>query len=188
MLDDTVKPYLPGQRVCNFGVPGNGFHVTSLRILPQSVFFALAVQHTPLRRRCRRSPSRLIRQSRVSCLASGGRARRDSSRRCSKISAIASRKFAWHSACVFPCPFAPGTSAQYATNHGPSRSTSAVNSFRMALLYRKAGNQSPYVINSSLALLDLTYHQATEVPRRLCLSSSAKSDRSLFRRSGQVGH
>src|SRR5213076_863605 len=39
-------------------------------------------------------------------------------------------------AFVRPCPFAPGTSAQYATNHLPSRSIIAVTSFRMAPLYR----------------------------------------------------
>jgi len=47
-----------------------------------------------------------------SCLASGGKARRVYSRRCSKMRAIASRRFARHSSCVFPCPFAPGASAQ----------------------------------------------------------------------------
>jgi hypothetical protein len=32
---------------------------------------------------------------------------------------------------VRPCPLAPGISGQYATYHRPSRSTTAVNSFRI---------------------------------------------------------
>jgi len=40
-----------------------------------------------------------------------------------------------HSSGVSPCPFAPGTSAQYATYHGPSRSMIAVNSLRMHAFY-----------------------------------------------------
>src|SRR5713101_8237656 len=61
-----------------------------------------------------------------SCLAFGGRARKDSSRLYSRMRAIASRRFARHSSPDFPWPLAPGASVQYAMCHGPSRSTIAV--------------------------------------------------------------
>ncbi len=47
-----------------------------------------------------------------SCVASTGRARKDSSRLCSRIKAMDALKFSRHSSCVTPCPLAPGTSAQ----------------------------------------------------------------------------
>jgi hypothetical protein len=63
--------------------------------------------------------------------ASGGSERSDSSRRCSRMSAMASRRLSRHSSRDLPWPLAPGTSAQYATYHGPSCSMIAVNSLRM---------------------------------------------------------
>ena len=48
-----------------------------------------------------------------SCLASAARARKDSSRLCSRIRAIASRSSARHSPRVLPCPLAPGSSALF---------------------------------------------------------------------------
>ena len=124
---------LPRQQVRDFGVARNGFHVTGLWILPKGMFFTLAAQHAPVTPEVPEKSLALHPTITGSCLASGGKARSDSSRRCARISAIASRKFARHSSCVVPWPFAPGTSAQYATNQGPSLSTIAVNSFRMTV-------------------------------------------------------
>ena len=104
-----------------------------LWILPKGMFFTLAAQHAPVTPEVPEKSLALHPTITGSCLASGGKARSDSSRRCARISAIASRKFARHSSCVVPWPFAPGTSAQYATNQGPSLSTIAVNSFRMTV-------------------------------------------------------
>lgn len=87
-----------------------------------------------------------------SCWASGGTERSDSSRRYCRISVMAARKFARHSSRVLPCPLAPGTSAQYATCHSPSRSMTAVNSFRMSAFYspikaelRLSGNPTVHI-------------------------------------------
>jgi hypothetical protein len=111
---------LPRQQVGDFGVARNGFHVTGLWILPKGMFFTLAAQHAPVTPEVPEKPLGASSNDHESCLASGGKARSDSSRRCARMSAIASRKFARHSSCVVPWPFAPGTSAQYATNHGSS--------------------------------------------------------------------
>jgi hypothetical protein len=54
------------------------------------------------------------------CYASAYMEHRDSSRLCSRISSMASRRFAKHASRVRPCPFAPGTSAQYAIESRPS--------------------------------------------------------------------
>jgi hypothetical protein len=50
----------------------------------------------------------------------------------SNIREIASRRFFKHSSLDLPCPFAPGTSAQYAMYQGPSCSTITVNSWCIA--------------------------------------------------------
>jgi hypothetical protein len=109
--------------------------VTSLWILPKSVLLALSAQDATITAKVPEKPFAPHPTTTGSCLASGGKARRDSSRLCSRMSAIASRKFARHSSCVLPCPFAPGNSAQYDTNQGPSCSTIAVNSLRMTTFY-----------------------------------------------------
>lgn len=69
--------------------------------------------------------------------ASAGMERSESSRQCSRTGAMPSLRFAKHSSRVRPWPFAPGTSAQYAMNQGPSCSTIAVNSLciRSILLF-----------------------------------------------------
>ena len=74
----------------------------------------------------------------VSRVAPRGSPRNASVRRSCRIKAIAPARFFRAAALVRPCPFAPGTSGQYATNHLPSRSMIAVNSFRMEALYRAA--------------------------------------------------
>jgi hypothetical protein len=93
------------------------------------VFFAFSPQHAAV-------AAKIHPITTSSCLASGGRARRDSSRLCLRIRVIASRRFARHSSRDLPCPLAPGTSAQYATYHGPSCSTIAVNSLCTCPFYR----------------------------------------------------
>ena len=103
--------------------------------LPKSMLFALPAQHGTITAKAPEKRFAPHPTTTGSCLASGGKARRDSSRLCSRMSAIASRKFARHSSCVRPWPFAPGSSAQYDTNQGPSCSTIAVNSLRMTTFY-----------------------------------------------------
>lgn len=126
-------------QVGDFRVSGNRFAVTGLWVLPKAVFFAFAPLNATITAKVPEKPFAFHPTITGSCLASGGKARRDSSRLCSRMSAIAARKFARHSSSVFPCPFAPGTSAQYATNQGPSCSTIAVNSLRMTVFYLNAG-------------------------------------------------
>jgi len=60
-----------------------------------------------------------------------------------RTSAIPSRRFAKHSSRVRPCPFAPGTSAQYAMNQGPSCSTIALNSLCISFNYLAKGSDEP---------------------------------------------
>ena len=63
----------------------------------------------------------------VSCSASAGSPRSASSRRSRRISSMALAKFSRASSFVRPCPFAPGTSGQYAICQLSSRSKMAVN-------------------------------------------------------------
>lgn len=102
----------------------------------------------PYLRRWRTSASRFIRQRRVpawrleagrAVILPGGDPR---------IIAIASRRFARHSSRVLPWPFAPGTSAQYATYQGPPCSTIAVNSLRIQPFYAAHGKSSEPILRS----------------------------------------
>jgi len=68
----------------------------------------------------------------VSLIAESGTPRRASWRRSSRMSAMASARFARASSDVRPWPFAPGISGEYAMNHSSSRSMMAVNSLCMA--------------------------------------------------------
>lgn len=128
----------PGEDVGDFGVTRHGLYVACLRIFPKRVLFAFSPQNAAVPPKMPEKPIELHPTTRSSCLASGGSARSDSSRLCSRIKAIASRRFARHSSRVFPCPLAPGTSAQYAMYHGPSCSTIAVNSLRILTVYRRS--------------------------------------------------
>ena len=100
------------QEVSDFPMAGNGFSVAGLRILPKFVFRALPPQYTAVPAKMPEQSLALHPTTTSSCLASAGRARRDSSRLCSRIRAMAWRRFARHSSGVLPCPLAPGTSAQ----------------------------------------------------------------------------
>jgi hypothetical protein len=125
------------EEVGDFSVTGDGISVARLRILPKCALAALPPQYATMPAGMPEQPLALHPTTTNSCLASGGRARKDSSRLCSRIKAIASRRFARHSSRVLPCPLAPGTSAQYPTYQGPSCSTIAVNSLRISLFYRR---------------------------------------------------
>lgn len=84
------------------------------RVLPKRMFFALSARHTavPAKMPEETEAVKLHPTTTSSCLASGGKARKDSSRLCSRMRVIASRRFAMHSSRDFPWPLAPGTSAQ----------------------------------------------------------------------------
>lgn len=116
------------KQVGNLGVARDGFAPAGLRVLPKSMLFTFSAQHAAVSPKMPEERLALHPMMSNSCFASGGRARMDSSLRCSRIRAIASRRSARHSSDDLPCPLAPGTSAQYATYHGPSRSIIAVNS------------------------------------------------------------
>ena len=120
----------PREEIGDLGVARDGLGVAGLRVLPEGMFLAFSSQHAAV---AAKMPEDLALHPITisSCLASGGSARKDSSRLCTRMSAIASRRFARHSSRDLPWPFAPGTSAQYATYHGPSCSTIAVNSLCM---------------------------------------------------------
>ena len=120
-------------------MPRNGFRVPGLRVLPNRVFLALSAQHATLPTKMPEEPFQLHPTTTSSCLASGGKARKASSRLYSRTRVIASRRFAMHSSRDFPSPLAPGTSAQYAMYQGPSSSTIAVNSLCIDLFYRQTG-------------------------------------------------
>ncbi len=122
----------PCKEAGDFDVAGNGLGVAGLRVLPQGVQQPLAFHPTTT----------------SSLTTSGGRERKDSSRRYSEMLAIASRRFAMHSSRDLPWPFAPGTSAQYPIYHGPSCSTIAVNSLCTTPFYSRQ-------IRSSLSPSDL---------------------------------
>ena len=126
----------PGEKVRNFGMTGNRFGVACAGVLPKGMLLTLSAQHTPVTPQMAEQAVALHPITTSACSASGGMARKESSRRCSKIRAIPSRRFARHSARDLPWPFAPGTSAQYAMYQGPSFSTIAVNSLRMRPFYR----------------------------------------------------
>ena len=127
---------LRSQPIRNLGVPGNCFNVTGLGIAPKRVRAPLALQIAAVMTQMPQQRTAFHSTVTVSRVTPFGRPRSASARRSRRIRAIAAARLFRAAAFVRPCPFAPGTSAQYATNHLPSRSIIAVNSFRMAPLYR----------------------------------------------------
>ena len=111
--------------------------MAGLGVLPKGMLFSFSSQHAAVAAKMPEESPALHPITTSSCLASGGRARKDSSRLCSRMRAIASRRFVRHSSRDLPWPLAPGTSAQYATCHGPSCSTIAVNSLCISPFYRR---------------------------------------------------
>ena len=95
-----------------FSLPGDGFSVAGLGSLPKRVFRAIPPQYAAMPAEVPERSLALHPTTTSSCLASAGRARRDSSRLCSRIRAMAWRRFARYSSRVLACPLAPGTSAQ----------------------------------------------------------------------------
>ena len=68
------------QEVGDFSVTGNGFSVARLRILPKCVLAALPPQYATMPAEMPEQSLALHPTTTNSCLASGGRARKDSSR------------------------------------------------------------------------------------------------------------
>jgi len=115
---------------------GTASNVTGLGIAPKRVRAPLALQIAAVMAQMPQQSTAFHSTVTVSRVTPLGRPRSASARRSRRIRAIAAARLFRAAAFVRPCPFAPGTSAQYATNHLPSRSIIAVNSFRMAPLYR----------------------------------------------------
>ena len=109
-------------------VTRHGLNCTSLRIGPERMRATLSLEAAPMPAQMYQEAAALHSTTTVSRRASGGIARRPSVRRSSSISAIASERLSFAPSFVCPCPFAPGTSGQYAMYHSPSRSITAVNS------------------------------------------------------------
>src|SRR5205807_311847 len=112
------------------------FNVTGLGIALKRVRASLALQIAAVVAQMPQQGTAFHSTVTVSRVTPLGRPRSASARRSRRIRAIAAARLFRAAAFVRPCPFAPGTSAQYARNHLPSRSIIAVNSFRMAPLYR----------------------------------------------------
>lgn len=110
---DRKPPTDPfGQQVRNLDMTRDRFRVTGLWILPERVLLAFAPNHATVSAKVAQQRITLHPTTTSSCFASGGRDRSDSSRRCSRMRAIACLRLSRHSSRVLPCPFAPGTSAQ----------------------------------------------------------------------------
>ena len=166
--------------VANLSMTRNGFRMTGLRVLPKCVLFAFSAQDASMLAKMAEECLQLHPITTSSCLASGGRARKDSSRRCCRMRAIASRRFDRHSSRDFPWPLAPGTSAQYAMGQGPSRSTMAVNSLCMGPFYRpehKVGvclAESPDFVYSRLRMPE-DRKESRQSSSRRCIEARPRS-------------
>ncbi len=125
---------LRSQPFRDLGGPGNCFNVTGLGIAPKRVRAPLALQIAAVIAQMPQQGTASHSTVTVSRVTPLGRPRSASARRSRRIRAIAAARLFRAAAFVRPCPFAPGTSGQYATNHLPSRSIIAVNSLRMAPL------------------------------------------------------
>ena len=90
------------QEVGNLDVSGDCFGVTRLRIFPKGMLLAFPANDAPAAPEMPDQRFTFHPTTTSSCFASGGMERNDSSRRCSRIMAIASRRFARHSSRVAP--------------------------------------------------------------------------------------
>lgn len=122
------------QLVRNLVVARHRLHSSASRIRPKRVRPPLTLQVATESAEVAEQRRALHLTRTVSRSASGGRPRNASSRRSSRINEIASAKLWRASSFVLPCPFAPGTSGQYAMNQSSSRSMIAVNSFPIGYL------------------------------------------------------
>lgn len=127
---------LASESVRDLGVPRHRFRVSCPWVGPQRVACSLTLEVTPMLPQVAEQVATLHLTVTVSRTAFGGRPRRPSSRRSSRISEIAEDRFSRASSLLLPCPFAPGISGAYAMNHSPSRSMTAVNWFAMPLVSR----------------------------------------------------
>ena len=136
---------LVGKHVRDLCMARHGFYGAGRRIHPKGMRATLALEHASVLPQVAKQRAALHSTVTVSRSASGGRPRRPSSRRSSRISAIASAKLARASSFVRPWPFAPGISGQYAMTQSPSRSKTAVNSLRISDLVSTLPRQGPAV-------------------------------------------
>lgn len=113
-------------------MPGNRFDGSCRWVAPQRVCFAFPFKVATMPPQVAEEVARLHFTVTFSRTASLGIPRNPSSRRSSRIREMASDRLCNASSFDFPCPFAPGTSGEYAMNQSSSRSTTAVNSALMA--------------------------------------------------------
>src|ERR1041384_501866 len=128
----------------------------------------------------------------ISRIASGGAARNASSRRSSRMSAMASIRFCRHSSMVCPCPFAPGTSGQVAMYQSPSCSINAVNSLCIDCLHCTTnlhqGHKKCRRIVELPALLPENDAPADDGVNYICLLNVVSRDvKDVLRKHGDVG-
>ena len=109
-------------------MPRYGFDPACLDTRPKGMGATFALQVAPILTKVSQEFVPFHPTATNSRIAVVGKPRSASSRRSFKIKSMASDRLLRHSALVLPCPLAPGISGQYATNHFPSRSTTAVNS------------------------------------------------------------
>jgi hypothetical protein len=119
---------LPCEVVGNLGVTGNSFDRAGSGVGPEGVGSTFSLEHTPVFAQVFQESAALHFTVTVSRSASGGTPRSPSSRRSSRMSAMASARLRRASSFVRPCPLAPGISGLYAIYQSASRSNTAVNS------------------------------------------------------------
>jgi hypothetical protein len=126
--DSQASAYLRGKAVGNLGVPRHGLNPACVGTCPQRMRPSLPLEIASMPTKMPQKFVAFHPMATRSRMAVAGTPRSASSRRSSRINSMAFDRLLMHSALVLPCPFAPGISGQYATNHFPSRSTTAVNS------------------------------------------------------------
>src|SRR5258707_15082117 len=80
---ESFREILFASQVGYLSMARNGFRVARLRVLPKGVFLALSSQHAAMPAKMSQEPFTFHPITTRSCLASGGRERKDSSRLCS---------------------------------------------------------------------------------------------------------
>jgi len=96
------------QEVGDLAVARKRFSMSGLRVLPHGVLFSLPSQHTAVPAKVAQQGLALHPTTTDSCSAPGGIERRESSRRCSRISAMASQRLSRQASRDLPWPLAPG--------------------------------------------------------------------------------
>ncbi len=124
---------LPSEYIGDLGVPRHRFNGSGRRVGPERMRPAFSLQVAAVLSQVTEQFAPFHPTTTFSRIAAAGILRRPSFRLSSRISAIASARFFSAAAFVLPWPFAPGISGQYAIYQRFSRSTIAVNSFRISL-------------------------------------------------------